>query len=409
MEEKKAILLFITLNLFVAVAFPAKPLPDSVLNEAKILLTEGRTDHAKSLAHKSLEQALESSNDSLEAASYYWIANAFQEEDNHSVAATYYQRAIENADLHNFKPLHARALTTYGAMLATINEVNLARANIELSLKLAKEMRDLQLIAGNQIHLSHLAHMENNYKAQMESAGIALSLGRQLKDTLLIAMAHMNMGSAAYSLENYESAEKHLRAAAEYFLIVGNTDKFALAHIDLINLTRDRGGAFDWKLELLQFQKTLSERNIDVPDEYLYEMLDMLRVETAGLEKDKALLIGTMVAGTIVLLIIILWLIRYVAKTRTNTQVNIEITMEDRIRPLYGPKDNMLVVTYALLASGMPVSKIAETVHKDRTTVYHWIKEIESKLGIENAREDARKHGRCLTKNTQLIRNINPN
>jgi len=355
-----------------------------------------------------MHRAQVSGDDSLEAAASYWIANAFQESGNYSVASSYYQRTIEKADLRGLTSLHARALSTYGAMLATINEINLAKTNIELSLKLASEMKDLQLMAGNQIHLSHLAFMKSDFAGQMESAAIALTLGRQIKDTLLIAMAHMNMGSAAYSSGNYDSADKHLRAAAQYFLAVGNNDKFALAYTDLIHLTRDRGLSFNWKEELAAFEEILNEREVDIPDKYFTDLIDMFREENARLESDKTLLFGTMLIGSTILVIIILWLIRYVAK-RGNTNVNIEITLEDRIRPLYGPKDNMLVVTYALLASGMSVSKIAETVHKDRTTVYHWIKEIELKLGVDDAKEDARKHGFCLSKNTHLMRNINPN
>lgn len=379
-------LLVITLNFLLTTTLFATPSRgNDLVTQIKQAVAVGQLDSAKSLAFELLKKSQSTQNDSLEAAAYYWIGNTFHESENHSVASTYYQRAIEIADLHNFVSLHARTLTAYGWMLASVNEVSLAQSNIDLSIKLASEIEDEVLIAANYMHLSYIGFVRNDFESELKYAALALDIGRRLQDTNLIARAYQNMGSATYSMENYEIAEEYLRASAEYYLKVGNHDKFCLVYLDLMRLTIDRGWPHDWHEVFAEFKNTVAAKGVAVPEKYLWEVSEMQERDVATLQNDNLWLRGIGITVSLVLAAFVVWFIIFASRQKKITaNLKIEVSFKDSVAPLYNRKDNNLIITYVLVAFGFSQRRIAAALNKDRSTIAHWVTEIKTLLGVDD-------------------------
>lgn len=134
----------------------------------------------------------------------------------------------------------------------------------------------------------------------------------------------------------------------------------------------------------------------------------MIEVQEALSEqefKSQRLLIGILSACALLLFIGLATLfLVFRRKNRLSIQNVKLIILRQHIEPLMGVNDNMLAITYVLLTIDMGVQEIAKLLHKDRTTIHHWIADIKNILDVEDVRKDALRHSTTFTQQDELVR-----
>ena len=149
----------------------------------------------------------------LLAETCFQLAKTFHLSDNFDNAASYYEKAMELADVHRDSVLLSKVLTSYG-ILRIRNGLNEdGERNILKAIEIAKRTRDLETEANCYGHLGESKYFLGEYASSIEHYRKSAELADELGITTLLSACYNNIGQCYAELGRYREAETYIRQA----------------------------------------------------------------------------------------------------------------------------------------------------------------------------------------------------
>lgn len=389
---------------------------DSLLLRSNRELNAGRIAEARTLADEALQQAQRTGSRTDVARATYHLANTFQASENYESAAPLYESVVREADILRDSLLLSKALTRYGLMRINMKQYNLGEGNITYAIKIVEALRDT-------LSLSYCHQYMGTSKIWQEKPGEALphykralECALRYDDMTLIAGCYQNLGQAYAEMSLFDSASFYTEKAIRLCLKLRDEYYIHQCYKNLMYIY-DNQKAVDSVLHTeLEYFNTLQQAGFLVDDDMLeplayltesiLESYDNIRTRLHDMEDKLQTYTYMLYALAVVIILLSAALVMVIRKKRPGytsdeagqLPAGVNSTLEARIQPLLNQKNKMLAPCYALLAAGYTISRIADIMNRDRTTVSHWVKEISTILGIppEELRADALKYAVCV-------------
>lgn len=413
MEAKKAVFgLFISILSGIGQAAEL----DSLLLRSNRELNAGRVAEAKTLADEALHMAEHAEDRSGIARATYHLANAFQASENYESAVPLYESVVREADIMRDSLLLSKALTRYGLMRINMKQYNLGEGNITYAIKIVEALRDTLSLSYCHQYMGASKMLQERPEEAVTHYDRALKYALLFDDMTLIAGCYQNLGQVYAEINQFDSASLYTGKAIRLCLKLRDEHYIHQCYKNLMYIY-DNQQAIDSVLHTeLEYFNTLQQAGFLVdqdmlePLAYLTESIlesyDNIRTRLHDMEDKLRAYTYVLYALAVLTLILAAALVAVIRKNRTGRTADeagqipmaVNGTLEARIQPLLGQKNKMLAPCYALLAAGYTITRIADIMNRDRTTVSHWVKEISTILGIppEELRADALKYAVCV-------------
>jgi len=413
MEGKKAILLLAISGLSYMARASGQ---DSLLARSNRELNAGRLHEAKVLADEALRHAERSGDRMALARASYHLANAFQASGNFQGAAPLYDRVVREADISQDSLLLSEALTRYGVMKIKMRRYHEGEANIMYAIHIAQALHDTTALAYCYQHLGNSSYAQDQWEDALNFYQKSLGFARSKHLTTVVAACLQNIGQAYEGMGRVREAKAFTKRSLAIRIARGDEYYIHQCYKNLLYIHYNQQAMDSVMQTELAYFGTLERQGMEVNDhmleplayltESILESYDTLRSQLHAMEQQLQTYSYLLLALGILILVlsgVLVVALRKAKRARAMLETDqpafvVNSTLGDRIKPLLKQKNKMLAPCYALLAAGYNVTRIADILNRDRTTVSHWVREIANTLGLtlEELRNDALKHGVCV-------------
>jgi len=192
------------------------------------------------------------------------LAYTYLSLDDTASALASAQGALDYVAAHGYRNLEMTALDTLATVYLAMGELDLARANSERGLELARDSESLQDVADNLCTLGRIAYDQGHYDDALvaidESLAIALARGRAVQECTcheLLSRIHEKRGNLAAALAEYRAYHELERSR------VNEESETRLAHLRIeYHLDAARKDSEIHRLRSLALEREVEERRL---------------------------------------------------------------------------------------------------------------------------------------------------
>lgn len=383
-----------------------------MINRAEKCMAVGKFKEARIYAMSAVNHLVHQEKDSLLVCAYYHLANSYQELDSFKQSLSTYDKAITLAKQNGFGSLEIKALAGKGNLLARNGDFTLAEVILEQAVNDAVLVKDTYAIVLGFQHLGNLDFMREDYERALMNYDSAYRFAKAINEVHLIADCLQNLSSASVGVEDYESAETYILMCINLYQDLNEDFLLSEGYRNLLYIYTDQYKFEAAHKALQNYLEVKDGATVTIQADLLKKALEIQEARYEADKKTAILLIWILGICLAILALTTFSLFKQCRQIWSKLPGSFNmVTLQDRIQPILKRGQREKAIAYALLGAGFTIDEIADVVHKDRTTVQHWITDYIAPIlklkGVKEVRTDAMKHCTGFTNHEEVIASLN--